>query len=133
MNSSVSCKFHPTAPMIEDHRAGDLICSECGLVVGDRVIDVGSEWRTFTEDSNSRSRVGAAENLLLDSTDLFTHIGPGQDGSSIYHQNTSDNNPVLNAIHAIADMGSRLNLTRSITDRANKMFKTILDGKHLQG
>ena len=24
------------------------ICSECGLVVGDRVIDVGSEWRTFS-------------------------------------------------------------------------------------
>ena len=29
---------------------GDMICSMCGLVVGDRVIDVGSEWRTFSND-----------------------------------------------------------------------------------
>jgi len=95
------------------------------------VIDVGSEWRTFSDDTNSRSRVGAAENLLLDSTDLITNIGPGQDGSN-YQQNTSYNS-VLTAIHTIADMGDKLNLARIITDRANKLFKIVFDGKHLQG
>ena len=57
------CKNHPDAPLIEDYHAGDMICSLCGLVVGDRVIDVGSEWRTFSNDKNSKdmSRVGAAE------------------------------------------------------------------------
>ena len=131
MNSSVSCKYHPDAYLIEDCHAGDQVCSECGLVVGDRVIDVGSEWRTFSDDTNSRSRIGAAENLLLDSTDLITHIGPGQDGSN-YHQKTSYNS-VLTAIHTIADMGDKLNLARTITDRANKLFKIVFDGKHLQG
>jgi len=29
---------HPDAPLIEDYRAGDQICSECGLVVGDRFV-----------------------------------------------------------------------------------------------
>lgn len=38
MSAKVGCRSHPDAPMIEDHRAGDMICSECGLVVGDRVI-----------------------------------------------------------------------------------------------
>lgn len=57
------CKNHPDAALIEDYHAGDMICSLCGLVVGDRVIDVGSEWRTFSNDKNSKdmSRVGAAE------------------------------------------------------------------------
>lgn len=32
----VICIHHPDAPLIEDYRAGDMICSECGLVVGDR-------------------------------------------------------------------------------------------------
>lgn len=32
----VVCYAHPDAPLIEDYRAGDMICSECGLVVGDR-------------------------------------------------------------------------------------------------
>ena len=32
----VHCAEHPTAALIEDYRAGDQICSSCGLVVGDR-------------------------------------------------------------------------------------------------
>ena len=67
------CKNHPDAPLIEDHHAGDMICSLCGLVVGDRVIDVGSEWRTFSNDKNSKdmSRVGAAEVSLSNSLLIF--------------------------------------------------------------
>lgn len=34
----VVCYAHPDAPLIEDYRAGDMICSECGLVVGDRYV-----------------------------------------------------------------------------------------------
>ena len=48
-SARVACRYHPDAPLIEDYRAGDLICPECGLVVGDRVIDVGSEWRSLSE------------------------------------------------------------------------------------
>ena len=46
VSARVACRYHPDAPLVEDCRAGDLICPECGLVVGDRVIDVGSEWRS---------------------------------------------------------------------------------------
>lgn len=79
---SLSCPDHPYAHLIEDHRAGDVICPECGRVVGDRLVslkmfvsqvfvsyflhnsglsidylssrlvDVGTEWRSF---SNERS------------------------------------------------------------------------------
>ncbi|XP_014668317.1 PREDICTED: transcription initiation factor IIB-like [Priapulus caudatus] len=54
-----------------------MVCAECGLVVGDRVIDVGSEWRTFSNDkaNSDPSRVGAAENPLLSGSDLSTVIG----------------------------------------------------------
>merc|ERR1712183_419478 len=73
----VTCPSHPNAVLVEDYRAGDMICPECGLVVGDRVIDVGSEWRTFTNEAhgNDRSRVGGAENPFLNGTDLSTMIG----------------------------------------------------------
>lgn len=44
-----------------------------------RVIDVGSEWRTFSNEKANAdpSRVGGAENALLNGTDLSTMIGPG--------------------------------------------------------
>jgi len=34
--SEVGCPAHPNARLVEDHRAGDLICTQCGLVVGER-------------------------------------------------------------------------------------------------
>eukprot|EP00045_Choanoeca_perplexa_P008129 m.74519 g.74519 ORF g.74519 m.74519 type:complete len:113 (-) comp14364_c0_seq4:969-1307(-) len=78
-SQQVSCKQHPKAHLIEDYRAGDLICSECGKVVGDRVIDVGTEWRSFgNSDKNKNntdpSRVGAAEDPLLDGGELSTRV-----------------------------------------------------------
>ena len=33
--------------IVEDFSAGDLICGNCGLVLGNRIIDTRSEWRTF--------------------------------------------------------------------------------------
>ena len=32
----IKCPSHPNADLIEDYRAGDVVCGECGLVVGDR-------------------------------------------------------------------------------------------------
>lgn len=36
--STVKCPTHPNAFLVEDYRAGDMICPECGLVVGDRSV-----------------------------------------------------------------------------------------------
>ena len=46
-------------------------------MIGFRVIDVGSEWRTFSNEKGGedRSRVGGPENTLLGSSDLTTMIG----------------------------------------------------------
>jgi len=32
----LACRFHPEATLIEDYKAGDMICPRCGLVVGER-------------------------------------------------------------------------------------------------
>ena len=48
------------------------------------MIDVGSEWRTFSSDKNAAdpSRVGGAENKLLGSSDLSTMIGDARGAAS---------------------------------------------------
>jgi hypothetical protein len=38
--AGIFCPIHPQAHLIEDHRAGDAICPECGLVVGERYTPV---------------------------------------------------------------------------------------------
>lgn len=84
----ITCPNHPNIHLIEDHRAGDVICPECGLVVGDRfaffivylflfrLVDVGTEWRSFSNEKSGTdpSRVGAPENPLFNGGDLSTNI-----------------------------------------------------------
>ncbi|CAG7732265.1 unnamed protein product [Allacma fusca] len=144
--TGVYCKEHPDAPLIEDYRAGDQICGECGLVVGDRVIDVGSEWRTFSNEKANAdpSRVGGPENPLLNGSDLSTIIGGGGRGEAAFdefgqakYQNrrsiSSSDRALINAFKEISQMADRINLTKTIVDRANNLFKMVHDGKNLKG
>lgn len=144
--SKLSCPNHPNAHLVEDYRAGDMICPECGLVVGDRVVDVGSEWRTFSNESNSndRSRVGGGENPFLSGQDLSTMVGTDRaSGSGLdvqsyaRYQNRSgisgSDRSLLNAIREIQTMAARINLPKTITDRANQLFKQVHNQRSLRG
>ncbi|XP_054712121.1 transcription initiation factor IIB-like [Uloborus diversus] len=143
--AAVVCPYHPDATLIEDYRAGDMICADCGLVVGDRVIDVGSEWRTFSNEKadSDPSRVGAAENPLLNGSDLSTVIGRGTGDASFdesgiaKYQNrrtmSSSDRALINAFREISNMADRINLPKTIVDRANSLFKQVHDGKTLKG
>ena len=36
-----------------DPRAGEITCRTCAVVIGERCIDDGAEWRTFVDDSSN--------------------------------------------------------------------------------
>lgn len=132
------CPAHPNVPLVEDYRAGDTVCPECGLVVGNRVIDVGSEWRTFSDDTgDDPSRVGAAENPLL-SGDLTTSIQfTGENYDMQRWQNrigpSGSDRALVQAFSEIRLMSDRLNASQAIIDRANTLFKKMTDTKALRG
>jgi len=54
--------------MVEDHSSGDVICSKCGLVQVERSISTEAEYRLFSDDSGSASkvRVGASYNPFFE-------------------------------------------------------------------
>ncbi|KAF3636479.1 Transcription initiation factor IIB [Capsicum annuum] len=62
--------------VVFDHSAGDMVCSECGLVLESHSIDETSEWRTFANESgdNDPVRVGDPTNPLLSDGGLSTVI-----------------------------------------------------------
>jgi len=143
-SAQVQCREHPDAPLIEDSHAGDMICPECGLVVGDRVIDVGSEWRTFNNEKSQKdnSRVGAAENPLFEGSDMSTMIMVSNDslrdefGKPVYRNRRTMNGSdraLVTAFREIGQMADRLNLPKMLSDRASTLFKQVHESKTLKG
>lgn len=54
---------------------GDMVCSQCGLVLTDHRIDTGPEWRAFTADErDSRARTGAPTSVTIHDRGLSTMI-----------------------------------------------------------
>ena len=62
--------------LISDDSRGEIICDGCGLVLIQRIIDSGPEWRAFSsEEANRKVRVGAPTTLTLHDKGLSTMIG----------------------------------------------------------
>lgn len=111
----VCCTYHPEASLIEDDHAGDTICSQCGLVVGDRVIDVSTEWR----------RLSNVNKAVADSSNCLEFAG------SSHHNVCNADKTLLAAVAEMTAMADRLNLTQSIKDRAHLMLKRLHERRAL--
>ena len=56
--------------------SGEIICDKCGLVISDKLQDIGPEWRTFAVDETEASaRTGLPRSLARHDLGLSTIIG----------------------------------------------------------
>ena len=62
---------------ITDGSAGELLCSQCGIVIKERIETLGPEWRSFSQARGDRARGGIPSSLLIHDTGLSTFIGSG--------------------------------------------------------
>ncbi|UJR30106.1 hypothetical protein I4U23_017647 [Adineta vaga] len=142
----IACRFHPGSTLIEDARAGDMICPECGLVVGERMVDVGSEWRTFSNDDGSKnmSRIGGPENALFGTDDLHTTMSTGTGAGAVdefgqqkYKNGSRQISSVDKALktghHDIREMAGKLSLSGRIIQRAFLIYKQCYETKCVRG
>lgn len=62
--------------LYEDLARGESICTSCGCVITERIMDTGPEWRAFTaEERNARARTGSPATLTMADKGLATTIG----------------------------------------------------------
>jgi len=63
----------------EDETRGERVCSRCGLVLEESMIDTSPEWRAFDEEQRSRrTRAGAPLTFTKHDKGLTTEIGRGR-------------------------------------------------------
>ncbi len=70
------CSVCGGSEFYQDHARGEQICTSCGCVINERVLDNGPEWRAFTsEERNARARTGSPMTLTMADKGLATTIG----------------------------------------------------------
>ena len=63
--------------MVTDNESGETFCSRCGLVVSEKLLESGPEWRSFVQDEHGdRARTGAPTSLTIHDMGLATVINP---------------------------------------------------------
>ena len=73
--SEEACSECGSRELRTDHARGEIICSNCGMVLSSRSIDRGPEWRVYTsEDQGKRSRVGGPATFAVPDKRLSTTI-----------------------------------------------------------
>jgi transcription initiation factor TFIIB len=62
-----------------DYERGETICTSCGAVISESMVDLTQEWRAFDEDQSSRRvRTGAALTPMKHDQGITTEIGKGK-------------------------------------------------------
>jgi transcription initiation factor TFIIB len=62
--------------LVVDEEHGETVCADCGLVVEEKEVDRGPEWRAFdSAERDSKSRVGAPTTKMMHDKGLSTNIG----------------------------------------------------------
>ncbi|THH17751.1 hypothetical protein EW146_g3126 [Bondarzewia mesenterica] len=134
----------PNPNIIEEFGSGDLVCGSCGLVLGDRVVDTRSEWRTFANDEgDDPSRVGAASDPLMDGIEqLDTMISFRDGGSGVARelqraasrsQSSRSERNLLTAFREISNTCDQFSLPKTISDIAKQLYKRSDEEKLLRG
>ncbi|MBN2334976.1 transcription initiation factor IIB [Candidatus Bathyarchaeota archaeon] len=75
-----ACPRCGSTSLISDHENGEMVCSKCGLVVEEELIDRGPEWRAFTmAEKDSRTRTGLGMSYTLYDKGLSTVFNGSRD------------------------------------------------------
>ena len=70
------CQSCGNDQIITDSESGEMICDKCGLVISDKLQEIGPEWRTFaTDEKGGRTRTGPVQSLARHDMGLSTIIG----------------------------------------------------------
>ncbi|KAF8655343.1 hypothetical protein AX16_003116 [Volvariella volvacea WC 439] len=134
----------PNPNIVEEFGSGDLVCGGCGLVLGDRIVDTRSEWRTFANDEgDDPSRVGAASDPLMEGMEQLDTVISFRDGGSgiarelqraaSRSQNSRSERNLLTAFRDISSWCDQFSLPKTISDIAKQLYKRSDEEKLLRG
>ncbi len=138
----------------EDPLRGEIICSKCGYVVSDKLIDRGPEWRAFDSDQRrQRERTGAPTTYSLHDKGLSSIIDKRDmditgkrltpKTTSQFHRlrkwdsrskmQKSKDRHLATALGDIERMTGLLDLPKNIKEAASLLYRKVVDNRLARG
>ena len=140
--------------MVTDGSGAELYCSNCGLVLKDKIVETGPEWRTFSGDEKGdRSRTGIPTSIAMHDMGLATVIGVANkdasgkslsgsmkstverlrtwDRRSQVHESADRN--LRQAFSELRRLSERLAISESVTERAAYFYRKALERNLVRG
>jgi len=135
-----------------DYQRGEVVCSDCGLVVDENLIDQGAEWNAYDAvQREKRTRVGAPSSILIHDKGLGTTFNvSGRDArkrfpsqtEKLYRMKrmqrrarvgTAAERNVSFALGELERMGSALALKKSTRERAAYVYRDVVEDGFVRG
>jgi transcription initiation factor TFIIB len=142
------CPECGSTDLVFDENTGELICSNCGLVVEEQIIERGREWREF-EEGKKRGRAGAPLSLQKFDMGLSTSVGKNIDLYRLATEkkmkkffrlkkwqervSTSIERNLRLALAELTRISSYLNLPNIIRDEAARLYNLVIQKGIIRG
>ncbi|MBP1358222.1 MAG: transcription initiation factor IIB family protein [Sulfolobus sp.] len=121
-----------------DHSRGAYICTNCGFVLEDYVIDEGPEWRAYTEEDRlERERTGSPMTAKVHDWGLTTRIGysRSKDKTKIQRlriiQNklrvSNKDRKLVTYLSVLNNEAAKLNLPEYVKETASLLVRRIIE------
>lgn len=129
--------------LVEEFSSGDMVCQSCGVVVGTRIIDTRSEWRTFANDDQNGddpSRVGGPQDEFVEGQQLATSVAfseSRQHKNLLRVQNNTNQDKqqkgLMQAYKEIVSLCEAINMGQNVSNAAKHIFKLVDKYKFMKG
>lgn len=147
IDETVKCQECGSRDLEQDLSKGELACLACGLVLEDRLIDPGPEWRFNAADGVDNSRVGMPESVMFHDKGkgaTFNHKEnvSGKTRSQFYRmrkwQNIArvNNNVERNLstnLSTLAKISSAMSIGKDTTNLAAEIYRKSVEERLIQG
>lgn len=145
LNNTLYCPDCREIPpnLVEEFSSGDMVCQSCGVVVGTRIIDTRSEWRTFANDDQNGddpSRVGGPQDEFVEGQQLATSVAfseSRQHKNLLRVQNNTNQDKsqrgLMQAYKEIVSLCEAINMGQNVSNAAKHIFKLVDKYKFMKG
>jgi len=140
--------------MVIDGTGSELYCSDCGLVIKEKIVDSGPEWRSFSNDEKGdRARGGSPTSIAIHDMGLATVIGnlnkdasgrslAGSMKSTVERLRTWDRRSQANeaadrnlrqAFSELRRFADKLSVSEAVTEKAAYFYRKALERNLVRG